>query len=174
MHVRIPITIKLVCQIASFIINLTKSWEPIYSYIAMKSPWLFNVYMDRVVQELNVRMLGKGLKLLRANGGRFEINQLLFADDTALVAESEAKFCRLVSEFGTVCERRTLRVNVGKSKVIRCSRYGNGGRMHGILNGESLEEVDCFKYLGSQVAADGGCERDVAHRLNAGIKQGEH
>ena len=30
-----------------------------------------------------------------------------------------------------------------------------GGRMHVILNGEPLEEVDCFKYLGSQVAADG-------------------
>ena len=29
------------------------------------------------------------------------------------------------------------------------------------LNGELLEEVDCFKYLGSQVAADGGCEMDV-------------
>ena len=45
-------------------------------------------------------MLGKWLKLLNANGGRFEINQLLFADDTALVADSEDKLCRLVSEFG--------------------------------------------------------------------------
>ena len=46
------------------------------------------------------------------------------------MADSE-KLCRLVSEFGRVCERRKLRVNVGKSKVIgkskvmRCSRYGN-------------------------------------------------
>ena len=32
-----------------------------------------------------------------------------------------------------------------------------------ILNGEPLEEVDCFKYLGSQVVADQGCERDVVH-----------
>ena len=38
--------------------------------------------------------------------------------------------------------------------------------MHVILNGESLEEVDCFKYLGLQAAADGGCERDVVHRMN--------
>ena len=51
-------------------------------------------------------------------------------------------------------------VNVGKSKFMRCSRYGNGGRMHVIPNGKPVEEVDCFKYLGSQVAADGGCERD--------------
>ena len=50
-------------------------------------PWLFNVYMDGVVREVNVGVLGKGLELLSANGERIEINQLLFADDTALVAD---------------------------------------------------------------------------------------
>ena len=90
------------------------------------SPWLFNVYMDGVAREVNVRVPGKWLQLLSANGSRFEINQLLFADDTALVADSEEKLCRLVNEFGRVCERRKLTVNVGKSKVMRCSRYGNG------------------------------------------------
>ena len=53
---------------------------------------------------------------------------------------------------------------------MRCARYGNGDRMHVIRNGEPLEEVDCFKYLGSQVAADGGCERDVVHRMNEGYR----
>ena len=111
-------------------------------------------------------VLGKGLELLSANGVRFEINQLLFADDTALLADTEEKLCVLVSEFGRVCERRKLRVDVGKSKVMRCSRYGNGGRMHVILNSERLDEVDCFKCLELEVAADGGCERDVVHRMN--------
>ena len=69
-----------------------------------------------------------------------------------------------------VCERRKLRVNAGKSKVMRCSRYGNRDRMQVILNGELLEVVDCFKYPGSQVAADGGCERDVVHRMNEGYR----
>ena len=96
------------------------------------SPWLFNVY----IREVNVRVLRKRLELLSANSGRFVINQLLFADDTALVADSEETFCRLVSEFGRVCERRKLRVNVGKQKVMRCSRYGNGDQMHVKLNGE--------------------------------------
>ena len=63
-------------------------------------------------------------------------------------------------------------MNVGKSKVMRGSRYGNGDRMHVILNGEPLEEVNWFKYLGSQVTADGGCERDVVHRMR-GIERGE-
>ena len=92
------------------------------------SPWLFNVYMNAVVRDVNVRVLGKGLELLSANGCRFGLNQLLFADDTALVAHSEDKFCRLVSEFGRACKRIKLQVNVGKSKVMRCSRYGNGGQ----------------------------------------------
>ena len=53
---------------------------------------------------MDVRVLGKGPELLSANGGRFEMNQLLFADFTAVVADSE-KLCRLVSEFGRACER---------------------------------------------------------------------
>ena len=61
-----------------------------------------------------------------------------------------------MSEFGRVCEQIKLGVNVGKSKVMRHSRCGNGGRMHVILNCEPLEEVDCFKDLGSQVAAHEG------------------
>ena len=86
--------------------------------------------------------------LLSANGGRFEINQLLFADDTALVADSEEKLRRLLSEFGRVWERRKLTVSL--SKVIRRSSHGNRGRMDVILNDEPLEEVDCFKYLGGK------------------------
>ena len=114
----------------------------------LMSLWSFNVYMDGMVREVNVRELGKGLELLSANGSRFEINQLLCADDTALVADSEATLCGLMSEFRRVCKRRKLRVNVSISKVIRCLTYGNRGQIHVILNGEPLEEVDCFKYLG--------------------------
>ena len=53
------------------------------------SPWLFNVYMDGVVREVNIRGLEKGLELLTANGGRFEINLQLFADDTTLSGRTE-------------------------------------------------------------------------------------
>ena len=128
--------------------NDVSEWLPVNVGLrqgCVMSPWLFTVYMDGVIREVNVRVLAKGLELRSANGFRFEINQLLFADDTAPVADSEEKLCRLVSEFSRECEKRKLRVNVGKSKVMRCSRYGNCGRMHVFLNGESLEEDDCFK-----------------------------
>ena len=48
------------------------------------SPWSFNLHMEGVVREVNAGVLWIGLELLGANGGRFEINQLLFADDIAL------------------------------------------------------------------------------------------
>ena len=41
--------------------------------------------MDGVIREVNIRVLRKMLELLSTNGGKFEINQLLFADDAALV-----------------------------------------------------------------------------------------
>ena len=52
---------------------------------------LFNVYIDGLVRDINVRVLGKGLDLLSANGGRFKKNKLLFAEDTELVAHTEEK-----------------------------------------------------------------------------------
>ena len=58
-------------------------------------------------------------------------------------------------------------MNVGKSKVIRCWRHVNVSRMHVRLNGKPIMEVDCFKFLWSQVAGDGGCEKiNVVHRMN--------
>ena len=53
----------------------------------MISPWLFNINMDGVERKANVMVLGKGLEPLSANSGRFELTQLLFAVDTALVAD---------------------------------------------------------------------------------------
>ncbi|WP_435331133.1 reverse transcriptase domain-containing protein, partial [Klebsiella pneumoniae] len=87
------------------------------------SPWLFDIFMDGVVREVDARMLGRGLRLVNADGGEWSLNQLLFADDIALVADSEETLRQLVEEFGRVCERRKLKVNVNKSKVMRCTRF---------------------------------------------------
>ena len=129
-------------------------------------PWLFNICRDGVVREVNMRVLGRGLSLVGAEGREWKVNQLLFADDTALVADPEELLRRLVEEFGRVCQRRGLKVNVGKSKVMKCSRDVDGGDLDIRLNGEQLEKVDCFKYLGSTVASDGKIEAEVKVRVN--------
>ena len=44
------------------------------------SPWLFNLYIDGVVREVNARVLGRGLELIDANENAWQFNRLLFAD----------------------------------------------------------------------------------------------
>ena len=69
-----------------------------------------------------------------------------------------------------MCDRRKLNVNVGKSKVMRCAREERVERMNVVLKGQVLEEVNVFKYLGSNVSADGSCEKEVISRVNEGGK----
>ena len=131
--------------------NEVSEWLPVRVGLrqgCLMSPWLFSLYIDGVVREVNARVLGRGLKLVDGNDNEWELNQLLFADDTVVVADSERKLFRLVTEFERVCERRKLRVNVSKSKVMRCTRSEDVARLNVMLNGEVLEEVDHFKYLG--------------------------
>ena len=153
--------------------NELSEWFPVRVGLrqgCVMSPWLFNLYIGGVAKEVNARVLGRGLKLVDGNDNEWELNQLLFADDNVVVADSERKLCQLVTEFGRVCEGRKLRVNVGKSKLMRCTRNEDGARLNVMLNGEALEEVDQFKYLGSVIAANGGVEADVRHRVNKGCK----
>ena len=56
-----------------------------------------------------------------------------------------------MSEFSKVCERRKLRVNVGKSKGMICSMDIDVSKFFGLLNEKLSVEVQCFKYLGSHV-----------------------
>ena len=93
------------------------------------------------------------------------VNQVLFTDDTALVADPEEALQQLVTEFGRVCDRRKLKVNVGKSKVMRCTRRDVVGELLVNLGGERLEEVGSFRYLGSQVTRSGEIEEEVKCRV---------
>ena len=134
------------------------------------SPWLFNMYMDGVVREVYSRVPGKGVKM-RVDGEReWMLSQLLFADDTALVAESAEQLQCLVREFGRVCERRKLRVNVDKSKVMCVGEIVEPSLMNIMLNGERMEVVNSFKYLGSCFSSDGGLKEDVSRRVGEGMK----
>ena len=134
------------------------------------SPWLFNIYMDGVVREVEVRARGKGAELSGEDGSRWEVSQLMFADDTALVSDTEEGLGGLVKEFGRVCERRLLRVNIGKSKVMKGSREGEKGNLNILLNGEKLEEVESFRYLGVDIRSDGSQGTEISHRVREGAR----
>ena len=107
----------------------------------------------------------------------------MFADDTVLMAGSESDLQKLVDEFCTACSRRGLKVNVGKSKVMvfergsrevvdfgrpyRLGRRGEGG-CNILMNGERLEEVEEFKYLGSVMSKYGGMDEEIRERVVKG------
>ena len=134
------------------------------------SPWLFNMYMDGVVREVNARVQERGVEMIGQEGNVWEVNQLLYADDTVLIGDSKESLQRLLNEFNNVCERRKLKVNVGKSKVMVCGKVERRERLNLRLNEEILEEVDSFRYLGSIVSKNGGVSEDVISRVNEGAK----
>ncbi|MCP5003018.1 MAG: hypothetical protein GY941_03575 [Planctomycetes bacterium] len=146
------------------------------------SPWLFNVYMDGCIREMKARVgdIGVGLQL---DGVGWSLVASLFADDTVLMAESERELQRVVKEFDTVCKRRKLRVNVGKSKVMVFERaegevidfatpyrvgVPNESRCEIMLGREMMEEVDEFKYLGTVLCKHGSMEGETRERAVKG------
>lgn len=75
----------------------------------------------------------------------------------------------MVSEFGRVCVRRKLRVNMNKSKVLGLvlQRQVSLGES---LNGENVKEVRCFRYLEIDLAANGTMEVEESHRMGKEVK----
>ena len=65
-----------------------------------------NLELNKRVEKIRNRELNREVGRKQRKFGRFVMQQLLFADDTALVVDSEENLCRLVKEFGRVCERR--------------------------------------------------------------------
>ena len=113
--------------------NEVSEWFPVRVGLrqgCVMLPWLFNLFIDGVIREVNTEVLGRGLKWVDGNDSGWELNQLLFADDTVVVADSKRKLCQLVTEFVKVCERRKLRVNVDKGMVMGCTRNEDSARLN--------------------------------------------
>lgn len=88
---------------------------------------------------------------------------------TALVAYSSEKLQKLLSDFERGYERRNLRVNENKSKVIRYRRERE--RLVGVcLNGENRKEMKCFSYLVVDMVVNGPMELEVSHSMDEGKK----
>ena len=58
-------------------------------------------------------------------------------------------------------ERRKLKVNVGKSKVMVCGKSQRGEQLNLSSKGTVVEEVDAFKYMGAIVGKNGGVHKDL-------------
>ena len=89
------------------------------------------------------------------------INNLRYADDTTLMAEIEEELKSLLMKVKEESEKVGLKLNIQKTKIMV-----SGPITSWQINGETMETVSDFIFLGSQITADGGCSLKIKRRLH--------
>ena len=119
------------------------------------SPHLFSVYTEQIMRDAAVGNIG--IKI----GGR-NISNLRYADDTALCADSHDDICQLLNNINAEGKLKNMKLNAKKTKVM----YVGKGQYQDIeIDGQVLERVFDFIYLGSSKKFNGDCKTDVARRI---------
>ena len=140
------------------------------------SPLLFNCVMDRILREAT-EMLGGGLNIeYTPAGGLFLsyrdkttasscIQNVLYADDLTLVAETRRELQHMLDVLDRACTRWGMQISVSKTKILTVEEQLVGDQPPITLRGQALEEVESFSYLGSEVGQSAKVEKEVAVRL---------
>ena len=92
------------------------------------------------------------------------INNLRYADDTTLMAESEEEIKSLL-KVKEESEKVGLKLNIQKTKIV-----ASGPISSWEIDGETVETVSGFIFLGSRISADGDCSHEMKRRLLLGRK----
>lgn len=124
------------------------------------SPLLFNLYAETIMRKLDLDESIIGVKI----GGR-NINNLRYADDTTLLAESVQDLEDLILRVKEESERMGLYLNVKKTKIMTTA---SNGQVHIAIDGEEIEVVKDFIFLGSIIEQDGGCTSEIKRRIALG------
>ena len=101
-----------------------------------------------------------GIKIIRRN-----INNLRYADDTTLMAESEEELNSLLKKVKEESEKAGLKLNIQKTKIM-----ASGPITSWEIDGETVETVSDFIFLGSKITADGNCRHEIKRHLLLGRK----
>ncbi|PIK33998.1 endonuclease-reverse transcriptase [Apostichopus japonicus] len=120
------------------------------------SPYLFNIYAEYIMRLALDDFVGQV-----SIGGR-QINNLRYADDTTLLARTAAELQDLIERVKQSSEEYGLYLNVKKTKVMIC---GGKNDHHIQADGEDVEVVNTFNFLGSLIVDGGGCSQEIRRRL---------
>ena len=93
------------------------------------------------------------------------INNLRYADDTTLMAESEEKLKSLLMKVKEESEKVGLKLNIQKTKIM-----ASGPITSWQIDGETMETVTDYIFLGSKITADGDCSHEIKGHLLLGRK----
>ena len=120
---------------------------------------LFKLYAEYIMRNAGVDEAQAGIKIARRN-----INNLRYADDTTLMAESE-ELKSLLMKVKEESEKVGLKLNIQKTKIM-----ASGPITSRQTDGETVETVSDFIFGGSQITADGDCSHEIKRRLLLGRK----
>ena len=141
------------------------------------SPTLFNLYIEQMFRHI-INMKG-------VNVGGTNYNNLRYAGDTALLAGNEKELSDLTSKINEVGKQFGLKINIKKTKTMVVSKKPNSPKINIAIDGQHIEQVTSYVYLGSLITAtpddgnsqrkrrrrgsliteDGRCEKEIKRRI---------
>ena len=111
---------------------------------------LFNSYAEYIKQNAGLEETQAGIKIARRN-----INNLRYAGDTTLMAESEEELKSLLMKVKEESEKPGLKLNIWKTKIM-----ASGPITSWEIDGETMETVSDFIFLGSKITANDDCSHE--------------
>ena len=122
------------------------------------SPCLFNLYAEYIMRNTGLEEAQAGIKTARRN-----INNLRYADDTTIMAESEEELKSLLMKVKEESEKVGLKLNIQKTKIMASGPITS-------WQGETVETVSDFIFGGFKITADGDCSHEIKRRFLLGRK----
>ena len=124
------------------------------------SSCLFNFYAEYIMRNAGLDETQAGIKIARRN-----INNLRYADDTTLMAESEEELKSLLMKINEESEKVGLKLNIQKTKIM-----ASGPITSWQIDRETVETVSDFIFWSSKITADGDCSHEIKRCLLLGRK----
>ena len=121
---------------------------------------LFNLYAEFIRRKAGLDEAQAGIMFARRN-----INNLRYADDTSLMAESKEDLKILWMQVKDESEKTSLKLNIQKSKIM-----ASGPITSWEIDGETVETVADSIFLGSKITVDGDCSHEIKRHLLLGRK----
>ena len=115
------------------------------------SPCLFNLYAEYIMRNTGLKEAQAGIKIARRN-----INKLRYVDDTTLIAESEEELNSILMKGKEESEKVGLKLNIQNTKIM-----ASGSITSWQIDGETVETMADFIFLGSKITADGDCSHEI-------------
>ena len=117
----------------------------------IQSPCLFNLHAEYIMRNAGLNEAQAGIKIARRN-----INNLRYADDTTLMAESKEELKSLLMKVKEESEKVGLKFNIQKTKIMASDPITSWQ-----IDGETMETVRNFILGGSKIPTDGDCSHEI-------------